>query len=44
MTLLLPSTQQKVGYWFSLQYPSDVRQAAMKLDTILLSMFEQAVG
>ena len=43
-TLLLASTQQKFGYWLSLQYPSDVRQAASRLDTILWGMFEKAAG
>ena len=41
---MLSSTQQKFGYWLSLQYPSDVREAAMKLDTILWRMFERTVG
>ena len=43
-TILLASTQQKFGYWLSLQYPSDVRQPAARLDTILWGMFEKAAG
>jgi hypothetical protein len=43
-TILLSSTQQKFGYWLSLQYPDDVMPAAVKLDTILWEMYQQAAG
>ena len=43
-TILLASTQQKMGYWLALQYPSDVRAAATRLDSILWTMFERATG
>ena len=43
-TLLISSTQQKFGYWLSLQYPSDVEDSAARLDSILWNMFENATG
>ena len=43
-TLLLASTQQKFGYWLSLQYPSDVARPAARLDTILWEMFQNSAG
>ena len=43
-TILQASTQQKFGYWLALQYPSEVQEAAARLDTILWKAFEKSVG
>ena len=43
-TLLSSSVSQKLGYLLSLQYPSDIKEAAGHLDTVLWGMLEAATG
>ena len=43
-TLLTASVSQKLSYSLSLQYPSDIREAARQLDTVLWEMMQKATG
>lgn len=43
-TLLSSSVSQKFGYLLSLQYPSDIKAAATRLDTTLWGMLETTTG
>ena len=43
-TLLTSSVAQKMSYSLSLQYPSDMLEAARNMDDILWSMMERATG
>ena len=43
-TTLTGSTATKMDYHLSLCYPSDMEEAAMEMDRILLSMVQKATG
>ena len=43
-TMLTASVAQKLSYSLSLQYPSDIRAAAARLDTALWEMMQKATG
>ena len=43
-TMLTASVAQKLSYSLSLQYPSDIRAAASRLDKVLWDMMEKATG
>ena len=43
-TLLTASVTHKFGYSLSLQYPSDIRRAAGRLDDIIWGMLQSATG
>ena len=43
-TMLTASVAQKLSYSLSLQYPSDIRAAATRLDTVLWEMMQKATG